>query len=76
MSYCRSKRVMKFGEFDRSKFWEGRNVDISISSKKIKIMFPGNYLQHHAVYIRNRNRFVFFHIQGLDLFASTLSDFR
>jgi hypothetical protein len=36
MSYGRSKRVMKFGGLNRSNCLEDRNVDISISSKKIK----------------------------------------
>jgi hypothetical protein len=43
MNYDHSKRVIKVDGFDRSKFWGGRNTDISISSKKIKIMLPGNY---------------------------------
>jgi hypothetical protein len=65
---------LKIDGFDHSKSGEGRNVNISISSKKI--MLSGNYSQHHVVYSRNRHRFVFFHIQGLHIFASTLSDFR
>jgi hypothetical protein len=40
---------MKFYGFDRSTFWEDKNVDISISSKKIKIMLPGNYSQFQIV---------------------------
>jgi hypothetical protein len=46
------------------------------SVMKIKDMFPGNYSQHFVVYIRNITGFVFFQIQGLHIFASTLSDFR
>jgi hypothetical protein len=73
MSYGRSKPVMKFDGFGRSTIWEGRNVDISISSKKIKIMLHGNYLKHLVVSIPNIKIFVFFHIQGLDISARTLS---
>jgi hypothetical protein len=76
VNYDQSERVMKFNGLDRSKFWEDRNVDISISSKKIKIMLPGNYSQYRVVYIQNRNVFVFFHIQGLRIFINTLSDCR
>jgi hypothetical protein len=43
---------------------------------KINIVLPGNYLHHHVVDIRKKNVFVVFHIQGLHIFASTLSDFR
>jgi hypothetical protein len=50
--------------------------NFSRSAMKIKIMLPENYPQHLVVYIRNRNVFVFFHIQGPHIFASTLSDFR
>jgi hypothetical protein len=75
MNYDQSRRVIKVDGFDRSKFWEGRNVNISFSSKKIKIMLPGNYSQHLVVYIPNKNVFVFFHIQGVHIFASTSSDF-
>jgi hypothetical protein len=71
----RSKRVMKFDGFDHSKFWEGKDVDISTSLKKTKIMFSGTYSKHHVVYIPNINVFVFFYIQGLYIFASTLSNF-
>jgi hypothetical protein len=49
MSYDQSKRVIKVDTFDRSKFWEGRNVNIAISSKKIKIRLLGNYSKHHVV---------------------------
>jgi hypothetical protein len=35
-----------------------------------------NYSQYRLVYIPNRNCFIFFHIQGLHIFASGLSDFR
>jgi hypothetical protein len=55
VSYGPSKRVIKADGFGRSKPWEGRDVDISISSKKIKIMLSGNYSQHQIVYIRNLN---------------------
>jgi hypothetical protein len=37
VSYDQSKRVIKVDEFDHSRFWEGRNVDILIFSKKIKL---------------------------------------
>jgi hypothetical protein len=37
VNYDQSKRVMKVDGFDRSKSWEAGNVDISISSKKIKL---------------------------------------
>jgi hypothetical protein len=33
--------------------------NLSRSVMKMKIRFPGNYSQYHAVYIRNRNIFVF-----------------
>jgi hypothetical protein len=42
---------------------------------KIKILLTGKYPQLHAVCIRNINGFVFFHIRGLNIFASTLPDF-
>jgi hypothetical protein len=42
----------------------------------IEIALLENYSQHHVVYIRDMNAFVFFHVQGLYVFASTLSDFR
>jgi hypothetical protein len=74
VSYGRSKRAITVDWFVRLNFWEGRNVDISISSKIIKIVLTGNYSQHHVVYILNRNVFVFFHSQGLHIFASTLSE--
>jgi hypothetical protein len=48
----------------------------SHSVMKIKILLPGNYSKHHVVYIQNGNVFIFFHIQGLYIFASTLLDFR
>jgi hypothetical protein len=41
-----------------------------------QIMLPGNYLQYRVVCIPNKIVFAFFHIQGLHIFASTLSDFR
>jgi hypothetical protein len=44
--------------------------------KDNQIILPGNYAQHHFVYIPNRNAFAFFHIQGPYIFASALSDFR
>jgi hypothetical protein len=50
--------------------------NFSSSAMKIKILLPKNYVQQHVVYIRNGNSFVFFHPQGLRIFASTLSDFR
>jgi hypothetical protein len=64
-SYGRSKYVIKVNDIDHSNFCEGRDVDISISSKKIKIMLPGNYSKHLVVYISNINICVFFHIQGI-----------
>jgi hypothetical protein len=76
MNYGQSKHVIKVNNFDRSNFWEGKDVDISISSKKIKIMPYGNYSRHLVVYIPKTNIFVFFHIQGLHISASTLSAFR
>jgi hypothetical protein len=76
VSSGRSKRVIEVDGFDRSKFWEDRDVDISISSMKIKIILPGNHSQRPVVYIRNINVFIFFHIQELPSFTNTLSDFR
>jgi hypothetical protein len=55
---------MEFDGFDCSKFWEDRNVDISISSKKIEIMLPGNSSQYHVVSIRNRKSFCFLPYPG------------
>jgi hypothetical protein len=43
VTYRRSKRVIKVGAFDRSNFGQWGNVDILISSKKIKIILPVNY---------------------------------
>jgi hypothetical protein len=37
MTYGRSKHMMKVDEFDRSNFWEGRDINISIFSKKIQL---------------------------------------
>jgi hypothetical protein len=48
--------------------------NFSRSAMKIKIVLPENYSQHLVVYIRNRNVFVFFHIQRVRIFARTLSD--
>jgi hypothetical protein len=42
--------VTKVDGFDRSTFYEGGNIDISIFSKKIKIMLPGHYSQDHLLY--------------------------
>jgi hypothetical protein len=75
MGYARSKHVIKVNDFDHLNFWEGKDVDVSISSKKIKIILHGNYSKHLVVYIPNINVFVFFYIQGLHISASTLSDF-
>jgi hypothetical protein len=58
-SYGQSKRMIKIDGFERSMLWEGRDVDIAISSKKIKIILPGNYSQRHVVYIRDINVFIF-----------------
>jgi NAD kinase len=46
-----SKRVIQIDEFERLNCWEGRDIDISISSKKVKITLPENYSQYHVVYI-------------------------
>jgi hypothetical protein len=58
--------------------WTSHNwsPNFSLSVMKIKIMLLGNYSKHRLVDIRNRNCFVFFHIQELHIFPSTLSDFR
>jgi hypothetical protein len=73
MSYGRSKHVIKVNDFDRSNFLEGRDVDISISSKKIKTMLYGNHSKLLVVYIPNINVFVSFHIQGLYAVISKLT---
>jgi hypothetical protein len=49
MSYGRSRSVIKFDKFDQSKLWESKNVEISISSKKITVLLPGNCLQQRVV---------------------------
>jgi hypothetical protein len=54
VNYDRSKRVIKVGGFDCSKFWEGKHVNISISSKKIAVVRPGDRLQGHVVDIRTQ----------------------
>jgi hypothetical protein len=54
MSYDHSNFVTELNEFDRSKVREGRSVNISICSMKIKIMLPGNYLKRDIVCIRNK----------------------
>jgi hypothetical protein len=41
VSYGRSKQVTRFDGSGRSDFWEDRNVDISISSKKIRLCSLG-----------------------------------
>jgi hypothetical protein len=76
MSYGQSKHVIKVNGFNRSNFWESRDINIAASSKKIKIMLHGNYSKYLVAYIPNINVFVFFHIQGLHISACTLSDFR
>jgi hypothetical protein len=60
MSYGRSKGVSKVDKFDRSKFFKGRNVDVSISLKKIAVILPGNCLQHLVVYIRKWMFLIYF----------------
>jgi hypothetical protein len=50
MSYDRSKFVIGLNQFGDSKIGETRKVNISICSMKIKIVLPGNYLQHNVVY--------------------------
>jgi hypothetical protein len=51
MSYDHSNFVIELNEFDRSKIRESRNLNISICSRKIKIMLAGNYLQSCIVCI-------------------------
>jgi hypothetical protein len=55
MSYGRSKRVIDVDEFERPIFLDSRNVEISISSRKIAVILPGNYLQYHVIYIRDKH---------------------
>jgi hypothetical protein len=50
--------------------------NFSRSVMKIRTTLSGTYSQNYVIYIRNVTIFVFFHIQGLRIFASTLSDFR
>jgi hypothetical protein len=45
MSYGPSKCVIELDKFERSNFWDSRSVNISISSKKIAVILPGNHLQ-------------------------------
>jgi hypothetical protein len=56
MSYGRSKCVIRWNQCDHSKIGEKRRGNISISSKKIATIFPGDYLQHHVADIQ-RERF-------------------
>jgi hypothetical protein len=51
MSYGRSKRVINVDGFGGLNFWKGSDVDVLISSKRIKIMLPG--------IIRNTLLFIF-----------------
>jgi hypothetical protein len=60
VNYNQSKRVMKVDGINGSKFWQGRNVDISISSKKIKLCSLG--------IIRNTMLFRF----QIEMFSSSL----
>jgi hypothetical protein len=42
--------VIELDEFESPNFWECKNVNISISSKKITVILPGNQLQHPMPY--------------------------
>jgi hypothetical protein len=53
-SYGQSKRVIKFDEFDQSKSWESKNNDAAISLKKIAVILPWDYLQHHGLIFKNK----------------------
>jgi hypothetical protein len=44
MGYGRFKCVIEMNKFERLDFSEGRNVNIPISSMKIKVILPENYL--------------------------------
>jgi hypothetical protein len=48
-NYDRSKRVTKLFEFDHSRFSEGKNLDIPISSKKTAVLLPRDCLEHYVV---------------------------
>jgi hypothetical protein len=79
VSYDQLKRVIKVDGFDPSKSWDGRNIDVSISSQKIKIMLPGNYSQHHVVYTPNRKCFrllPYLGIESLCVLSRIVSDDR
>jgi hypothetical protein len=44
MDYDRFKGVIEMNEFERLDFWESRNVNILISSKKIEVIMSAYYL--------------------------------
>jgi hypothetical protein len=48
VSYRWSKFVIEVNEFCDSRIWENRNVNIAISSMKIKVI-PTNYWQYHVI---------------------------
>jgi hypothetical protein len=48
----RSKCMIDRNEFDCSKFWETRNVNISISAMTITVVLSMNCLKNHVVYIQ------------------------
>jgi hypothetical protein len=53
-SYGRFKYVIELDKFERLKFGESGNVKIWISSMKIKIALPADYLEHHIVCIQKQ----------------------
>jgi hypothetical protein len=60
MSYGHFKYVIELDEFARSKFGESGNVNISISSMKIKIILLADYLEHHIVCIQKQIFLIYF----------------
>jgi hypothetical protein len=48
------KSVTELNEFERPNFWDSRNLNISISSRKIAAILLGNCLQQHLVYIERQ----------------------
>jgi hypothetical protein len=67
--------VIEANKFHYERIQEKSNVSMSISSTTIKFCFMGIITASFCLQCKG-NVFVSSHIQGLDIFASALSDFR
>jgi hypothetical protein len=64
MSYGHFKYVIELDEFECSKFGENGNVNISISSMKIKIILHADDLEHHIACIQKQIFSIYFISKG------------